>query len=317
TQNPDWYEDMAWDDSRGNYSEGTHWFSSKKSIAQGYAAGIFAKNAGEWKEEGIEVEELPLPDEVRVLVYPGRGAKPIVLTQEQIDADKLPPEVLTPKGRLKSGAQLQVHFPNGASLGGAVFMNRNGGKEPSSPKFVLQVAKKIYNAPIPQRTSSRIVETFLNIKNPKVIDMNGEFFRQMGKKADRAHEQGHDGMIVSRVVDPGINPSRAEIATTFAVFSSTKIKSATANTGTYSAETGDIRYSFAPEPPIRPSSTSLSIDSRGAASTLPAHENPDHHRSKKMFALCLNQPRVSAARMRQSILAQNRKASSQTPVKAS
>jgi hypothetical protein len=38
---------------------------------------------------------------------------------------------------------------------------------------------------------------------------------------------------------------------------------------------------------------------------------------KKMFSLCLSQPRVSAERMRQSILAQNGKGKSQSPVRAS
>jgi hypothetical protein len=38
---------------------------------------------------------------------------------------------------------------------------------------------------------------------------------------------------------------------------------------------------------------------------------------KKMFSLCLSQPRVSRSRAIHSILAQNGKVKSQTPVKAS
>jgi hypothetical protein len=260
TTSPDWYEDMAWDDTRGNYSEGVSWFSSNKMIADGYSSGVFAQKAGPWQEKNIEVAHLPLPAGTLVVVYPGNGERPIPLTEEQIQSDTLPAAVLTPSGRLKSSAQLQVHFPNGARLGGSVFQKRNNGKEPASPQFVLRAAKEIYNAPIAQRSTSRTLGLFLNIKNPQVIDMGGEFFRSMGRKADKAREQGYDGMFVTNVVDPGSNAVRAESATTYAAFSPTQIKSATANDGGYDAENPSILRA-APAPQGEPSISLSSVPS--------------------------------------------------------
>lgn len=233
--NPDWYEGIAEDDDKGNYSEGVHWFTDSLFNAQTYASGYLAQNAGPYDEANdslrVNVPQGPLPKGVVMKWFPGgkgwwkKGLNPITLTEEQIQNDTLPPEALTPSGRMKRGSQLQVYFPNHSSLGGAFFENSNGGKQPSSPQRVLEIARQAYNTPLWLRTTSRVIPVYLKLQNPKIIDMGGERFRRMGRKADRAFREGHDGMIIRNVIDPGAAPLRAEPQTTFAVFSPYQIKS--------------------------------------------------------------------------------------------
>ena len=248
-KSPDWYDGIGEDDRGENYSPGTTWLSSSKFIADGYSSGAYAQKAGPYKPTGIPVEDQDLPEGTTVRLLPGNGAKSILLTDDQVAADKIPESALTPAGRMKHRAQLQVHFPNGSSLGGASFVNRNGGKEPSSPQHALRLAREIYNLPIAQRETSRTYRVFLKLLNPAVLDMKGEKFARMGRKADAAKYNGHDGIVVQNVRDPGSSPTRAPIATTYGVFSPSQIKSADPVTYDDAGNVIPLSKRFNPETP--------------------------------------------------------------------
>ena len=107
-----------------------------------------------------------------------------------------------------------------------------------------------------------IYPVFLNMKNPLVETFEGEYwdYRPQGGTtndvAAEAREKGHDGAIIQDVVDEGefstwengsrndTMPMYAEGATDYVVFSPNQIKSATENTGAFSADNEDIRFSL-------------------------------------------------------------------------
>jgi hypothetical protein len=97
--------------------------------------------------------------------------------------------------------------------------------------------------------------SFLNLRNPAnyrqaMAGFDAASTDDAGtRQRKKLQSEGFDGFWISEE-DGGMD--YAELG----AFSPTQIKSATANTGTYSAETGDIRYSFAPDPSQSP----LSID---------------------------------------------------------
>lgn len=107
-----------------------------------------------------------------------------------------------------------------------------------------------------------IYPVFLNMKNPLVETFEGEYwdYRPQGGTtndvAAEAREKGHDGAIIQDVVDEGefstwedgsrndTIPMYAEGAADYVVFSPSQIKSATDNTGVFSADNEDIRFSL-------------------------------------------------------------------------
>lgn len=107
-----------------------------------------------------------------------------------------------------------------------------------------------------------IYPVFLNMKNPLVETFEGEYwdYRPQGGTtndvAAEAREKGHDGAIIQDVVDEGefstwedgsrndTIPMYAEGAADYVVFSPSQIKSATDNTGVFSADNDDIRFSL-------------------------------------------------------------------------
>lgn len=259
TKSPEFYEDIEEDDDGGNYDRGAHWFTDSKVNGFGYAGKSLARGAGPFEKSlAVKLPEKDLPAGTKVVVFPGNGALRVVLDDEQASKDRLPERFLTPTGRMKKGVQIQVFLPNGASAGGAELWNLNNGKEPESPLKALELARRSYNLPISQRTTSHLTSAYLKLNNPKMVDMGGESFRKMGKKAKQARGEGHDALIVLNVIDPGANPLRAEPQTSVAVFSASQIKSADPVTRDesgqviplsqrFNPETPDIRFSLSPQ----------------------------------------------------------------------
>ncbi|MCB0247462.1 MAG: PLxRFG domain-containing protein [Anaerolineae bacterium] len=104
-----------------------------------------------------------------------------------------------------------------------------------------------------QNAEPGIVAAFLNIRDAIEINANGQKWREaqkVGKTSsviDKAQTEGRDGVIIENVKDDyqtgAIKGSRA--TTTFSVFSSTQIKSAIGNAGTFSPRSNRIDYSQA------------------------------------------------------------------------
>lgn len=219
TNSPSHYEGRWEDDTRGNYHPSVAgWFSTDERVADSYAAGLFEHGAGEWDQEKYKhFTDADLPEGTRMRVI-SKGHSEF-LTDQQIKDDEIPSANRTPGGKLKKNSQLQVILPSGQSIW-------NINMDFSTPNTAMQSARKTYNFPIPQRTSSRTMQVFLKMKNPKTIDLNGGLFYKMGDKAAKALYEGHDGLIVKNVHDPGSNPSRIPIADSIAVFDPSQIKSA-------------------------------------------------------------------------------------------
>jgi SAM-dependent methyltransferase len=95
-----------------------------------------------------------------------------------------------------------------------------------------------------------IYATYLNIKNPNIIDFNGDNWSDHdGMSTDEyvretRNANENDGSILQNVNDAGMSGYDIE-ATVYAVFNPNQIKSATGNTGEFSKESNDIRFSKA------------------------------------------------------------------------
>ncbi len=99
-------------------------------------------------------------------------------------------------------------------------------------------------------TDQGVYEAYLAIRNPLVIDWGGRDWGRgpEGMKLDdwasRAKRAGHDGLVVENVVDSGwLAPGLVDGAGTgrvFVAFRPEQIKSATGNSGAFSAQNADF-----------------------------------------------------------------------------
>ena len=91
--------------------------------------------------------------------------------------------------------------------------------------------------------SPSVMHNYLNIKNIIEIDVNGfsneAAFKNMNKALDKAIKYGYDGVLVKNIADGGNRSNH------YIVFNPNQIKSATDNTGAFSKENEDIRFSRA------------------------------------------------------------------------
>lgn len=104
-----------------------------------------------------------------------------------------------------------------------------------------------------------VIPSFVSIKNPLVIDAKGEYWDEILYKrkiyttpelAAIAKKEGFDGLVIKNVVDMrdiGAHGQEfdktTEPSTTYISFSPEQIKSAVGNTGAFSGQSPDIRYS--------------------------------------------------------------------------
>jgi hypothetical protein len=105
------------------------------------------------------------------------------------------------------------------------------------------------------RTGANVMPLFLRLTKPLVTNANGKL--RDTAFVNTAKQQERDGVIYQNA-----NDAKAGNGTLFVAFDPTQIKSATANTGTYSNETGYIRYSFAPD--TTPNTPSSTVDNRSS-----------------------------------------------------
>jgi hypothetical protein len=99
-----------------------------------------------------------------------------------------------------------------------------------------------------QSAEPRIIEAYLKLENPLMVDAAGKQWReaqQRGKTSDvieQAIAEGRDGLIIRRVRDNYQGNERSAPTDTFVVFSSSQIKSATDNNGDFDSGNDDIRF---------------------------------------------------------------------------
>jgi hypothetical protein len=88
-----------------------------------------------------------------------------------------------------------------------------------------------------------LTPVYLNIKNPLEVDFGGGIGDaiRLSKLAREAKAEGRDGLIIKNV-DDGVNVGSG-VATSYAIFSPTSVKHATENSGSFSNENPDIRFS--------------------------------------------------------------------------
>jgi len=94
--------------------------------------------------------------------------------------------------------------------------------------------------------NSNVYEVYLDIKNPKIIDMKDKEWDFEIEKFDWTFGD-HDGIIVKNVIEGGPTAELSEgrevpPATNYIVKNSSQIKSATDNAGTFDGSNPDIRY---------------------------------------------------------------------------
>ena len=105
--------------------------------------------------------------------------------------------------------------------------------------------------PLSIKAGGRIVEAFLNIRNPAEIDYEGKTW-QAGKvmpEQDLSEHPNSDGLIGRNIREGGLlgelrNGEDFPLSTDYVVRDSNQIKSATENIGTFNPDNPDIRYSL-------------------------------------------------------------------------
>lgn len=99
-------------------------------------------------------------------------------------------------------------------------------------------------------------DTYLNLRNPLVIDAKGANYTDVkydGTRRDTyewagyAEKNGFDGVVFRNISDGVDMRALTETNTDYVAFSSNQIKSATDNAGTFDVKNEDIRYRFAGE----------------------------------------------------------------------
>ena len=105
-----------------------------------------------------------------------------------------------------------------------------------------------------ESSGSNVLPVFMSIQNPLVVDAGGASFRDLrfenrrldaDELSDIAEERGYDGLIIRDLRDHDTDDGGDYPADHYAAFSQTQVKSATSNTGAFSPEDPDIRYSLA------------------------------------------------------------------------
>ena len=251
-----------------NYHRGTFWFTDRMFTAQTYQArAVFTKYPEEFRrlDTEWEHEDVPAGEHADVLeglkertvfrAYDKRGRLHGVRVKlsEAFDED----------GMLKDGYYVSLAWKKGEEYnklpsGKAAtpellhltrhqnFFLNEGVKPPKTHNEALEFYARFEGVgdkiSVPKR--SRLYACFLNIRNPKVYDYKGAQFRNMGYRAGEAQAQGHDGVIVKNVYDPGNYPDAVLPGMSIGVFSPGQIKSVD-NRGTFDAGSGDISFSVA------------------------------------------------------------------------
>jgi hypothetical protein len=121
----------------------------------------------------------------------------------------------------------------------------------------------------------------MSIQNPLVVDAGGASFRDLmfenqrldaDELSDIAEERGYDGLIIRDLRDHDTDDGGDYPADHYAVFSPNQIKSAVSNTGAFSAEDPDIRYSLATnwqQSPVAPGNLYQSAKKKAASLLTP------------------------------------------------
>ncbi|MCD7798593.1 MAG: DUF6098 family protein [Akkermansiaceae bacterium] len=251
-------EDKDW---RGqydmNYAEDTYWFADHAFTAQTYQSPPFLDP----KKNYVQTAKRPrnktplAAEDVEYTFY----KRTFDRRDWPVDTPVSAEEALKKDGTLKEGrgrtsyyANMQLKpgrkTPQGyEGLTGRIMQFNTAGFHGKVPR-TLEEALDWWNRgiakdemPLPQE--SRLYEVFLNVRNPLIIDEHGKKFREMGRKAFRAKNTGHDGLIAEDVRDPGSYPDEISNGKSIAVFKPEQIKSATENRGTYSSRHADISFS--------------------------------------------------------------------------
>lgn len=110
-----------------------------------------------------------------------------------------------------------------------------------------------------ERGGSRVVEAYLNIRNPLYVQMKEGSFTDPAQEAPhirQAKAEGHDGVVFT------LNSGNDMVDDTFyAAFSPRQIKSATDNVGTFDRDNPDIRYSVSESDAGADGATAFTLDS--------------------------------------------------------
>ncbi|MCD8071279.1 MAG: ImmA/IrrE family metallo-endopeptidase, partial [Akkermansiaceae bacterium] len=240
-----------------NYAEDTYWFADHAFTAQTYQSPQYLKPDRNYVQTAKRPRnKTPLAaEDVEYTFYKrtfDRRDWPVDTPVSAEEALKKDGTLKEGRGRTSYDANMRLKpgrkTPQGyEGLGGQIMQfNTTGfhGKVPRTLEEALDwwnrgIAKD--EMPLPQE--SRLYEVFLNVRNPLIIDEHGKKFREMGRKAYRAKNTGHDGLIVKDVRDPGSYEAQISNGKSIAVFKPEQIKSATENRGTYSSRNADITFS--------------------------------------------------------------------------
>jgi len=105
------------------------------------------------------------------------------------------------------------------------------------------------------KDGANVMPVYITMRKPLKVNAKGENWREILYKGEYrdlneivqlAKDSGkYDGVIVAKVADKGVGVTTSKTATTYVAFNPTQIKSATGNTGQFSPDSDDIRFSRA------------------------------------------------------------------------
>ncbi|MDR2917856.1 MAG: hypothetical protein LBV72_00615 [Tannerella sp.] len=112
-----------------------------------------------------------------------------------------------------------------------------------SERLTIELEELELGAIYDKEGGHRIIDAYLNIRNPKVVDMNGSFdgYRVLDN-INEAKESGNDGLLLQDVYDVVSEREEGFTTSQWVLFDPTQIKSATENIGEFSQNDKDIRY---------------------------------------------------------------------------
>lgn len=231
-----------------NQRDGTYYFTTSPRLASEYTLENPFMAEPEKRTGLMQVKKEELPKATRLKLLPGLGRRSITLEKSENGKYSVPDEFLTPGGKLKKHASIQVELPTGHSIW-------NSHYDFSTPEKAIESATEIYNKPGGYFTSeSQVLPVHLSLQNPLMIEgqgtshFNGVQLKDgrilsVGQLIDEAKRKGHDGLMVKNITDAAANPARAEKQTTIVAFHPTQIKSAIGNSGKFDSNDPKITSS--------------------------------------------------------------------------
>lgn len=111
-----------------------------------------------------------------------------------------------------------------------------------TPEEAVRKTKEVISRTYYRKPGSEVKNVFLSLKNPLIVEHGS--WKNIYEYIKQGRNAKHDGVIIGNINDPSIplRSAKGESNADFVAFAPNQIKSATDNTGEFSADNDDIRF---------------------------------------------------------------------------